>query len=88
MLNPVYTNAFKKDVKLAQKRRLDMALLKRVVEEILSGRPLASKHKNHRLSGNWNHHWECHLSPDWLLIYKLQGDDAVFERTGSHADLF
>ena len=88
MLNPVYTNAFKKDVRPAQKRRLDMAVLKRVIEEILSGKPLTAKHKNHRRTGNWNHHWECHLSPDWLLLYKLQGDDVVFERTGSHADRF
>ena len=88
MQNPVYTYAFKKDVKLAQKRRPDMVLLKRVVEEILSGKPLAAKHKNHRLTGSWNHHWECHLSPDWLLIYKFQGDDSVVERTSSHADLF
>lgn len=88
MLNPVYTNAFKKDIKLVKKRHLDTAVLKTVMTDLIEQKPLAPKHRNHKLTGNWKDHWECHLAPDWLLIYKLAGEDVIFERTGSHADLF
>lgn len=88
MLNPVYTTAFKKDVKLIKKRHLDSALLKSVMTDIIEQRPLAAKLRNHKLTGNWKDHWECHVAPDWLLIYKLVGEDVIFERTGSHSDLF
>lgn len=88
MLNPVYTTAFKKDVKLIKKRHLDSALLKSVMTHIIEQRPLATKLRNHKLTGNWKDHWECHVAPDWLLIYKLVGEDVIFERTGSHSDLF
>lgn len=88
MLNPVYTTAFKKDVKLIKTRHLDSALLKSVMTDIIEQRPLAAKLRNHKLMGNWKDHWECHVAPDWLLIYKLVGEDVIFERTGSHSDLF
>jgi mRNA interferase YafQ len=88
MLNPVYTNAFKKDAKLAKKRNLDTAVLKLVMTALIEQKPLAAKYRNHKLTGNWKDHWECHVAPDWLLIYKLVGEDVIFERTGSHADLF
>ena len=88
MLNPVYTNAFKKDVKLAKKRNLDMTALRFVMTEIAQEKSLEARYRNHKLTGNWKEHWECHISPDWLLIYKLIGEDVIFERTGSHADLF
>lgn len=88
MLNPVYTTAFKKDVKLIKKRHLDSDFLKSVMTDIMAEKPLAAKHRNHKLTGSWKDHWECHIAPDWLLIYKLAGDDVIFERTGSHSDLF
>lgn len=88
MLNPVYTTAFKKDVKLIKKRHLDSALLKSVMTDIIEQRPLTTKLRNHKLTGNWKDHWECHVAPDWLIIYKLVGEDVIFERTGSHSDLF
>ena len=88
MLNSVYTNAFKKDAKLAKKRNLDTAVLKLVMTALIEQKPLAAKYRNHKLTGNWKDHWECHVAPDWLLIYKLVGEDVIFERTGSHADLF
>ena len=56
--------------------------------DIIEEKPLAAKLRNHKLTGNWKDHWECHIAPDWLLIYKLSGEDVIFERTGSHADLF
>ena len=55
---------------------------------LIAETPLAAKHRNHRLVGNWNGRMECHVSPDWLLIYRIDGTDIVFERTGSHSDLF
>ena len=88
MLNPVYLNAFKKDVKLAKKRGLDTEALKLVLALIVEEKPLPDNLRNHKLSGTWNGHWECHISPDWLLIYRISKGDAIFERTGSHADLF
>lgn len=88
MLNPVYTNAFKKDTKLVKKRNLDTTVLKSVMTDIIEQKPLAAKYRNHKLTGNWKDHWECHVAPDWLLIYKLVGEDVIFERTGSHSDLF
>jgi mRNA interferase YafQ len=88
MLNPVYSNTFKKDAKLAKKRHLDLDILRFVLSEIAYERALPGKYRNHKLTGNWKDHWECHLAPDWLLIYKLDGEDVIFERTGTHADLF
>ena len=88
MLSPFYLNAFKKDVKLAKKRGLDTEALKLVLTLIVKEEPLPDKLRNHKLSGNWNGHWECHISPDWLLIYRISKGDAIFERIGSHADLF
>lgn len=50
--------------------------------------PLDPAQYDHQLKGEWSGHRECHLGPDWLLIYRIDGDDIIFERTGSHADLF
>jgi mRNA interferase YafQ len=49
---------------------------------------LEARFRNHKLSGNYKGRWECHLEPDWLLIYKLTGNEIIFERTGTHSDLF
>lgn len=88
MLNPVYLNSFKKDVKLVKKRGLDTALLSAVMLLIMQEKPLEEKHKNHKLVGNWKSRWDCHIAPDWLLLYRIEGDDVIFERTGRHTDLF
>ena len=84
------TTQFKKDYKLAQKRRLDLDLLKEIVDKLANGEPLDSKHKDHPLSNNWKGHRECHITPDWLLIYRYEEDVLVLTltRTGSHSDLF
>ena len=88
MLNPVYLNSFKKDVKLVKKRGLDTAPLSAVMLLIMQEQPLEEKHKNHKLVGNWKGRWDCHVAPDWLLLYRIEGDDVIFERTGRHTDLF
>jgi mRNA interferase YafQ len=55
---------------------------------LIDGNPLPPRYKDHSLSGDWEHHRDCHIAPDWLLIYKIDGDDLYLVRTGSHADLF
>jgi mRNA interferase YafQ len=83
-----YTGQFKRDVKLAQKRGKDMDKLKRVVGLLLEGSPLPRELGDHPLKGEWKECRDCHLEPDWLLIYSIEGEVVTFERTGSHADIF
>ena len=84
------TTQFKKDYKLAMKRRLAMELLDGIIATLAMGEPLPEKNKDHALTGNWAGHRECHILPDWLLIYRMEGDVLVLTlaRTGSHSDLF
>jgi mRNA interferase YafQ len=84
------TTKFKKDVKLAIKRGLDMNLLNDVVVQLVSDGKLPARYKPHILKGEYKGYWECHIQPDWLLIWKQ--DDAIklvsLTRTGAHSDLF
>lgn len=88
MLKPEYTNKFKKDLKTVEKRNLDIELLKDIIKKLCFEEPLPAKNKDHNLSGDWSGCRECHISPDWLLIYQVGNGIIVFERTGSHSDLF
>ena len=83
------TSQFKKDYKLAMKRNLDISLLKEVVVLLSMGEKLPEKYRDHALAGNWIGHRECHILPDWLLIYRMENDILVLtlSRTGSHSDL-
>lgn len=85
-----HTTQFKKDYKLAQKRHLNISLLKEVVKTLANGEALDEKYRDHALSGNWRGHRECHITPDWLLIYRYDDDVLVLTltRTGTHSDLF
>ena len=84
------TSAFKKDYKRIKKRGLDLSKLHRAVELLANGEPLPESMRDHALTGNWDQHRECHLAPDWLLIYQIYENVLILEltRTGSHADLF
>ena len=86
----VWTTQFKKDYKLALKRRLDIALLDDIIRALSRGDTLPEKNKDHPLSGNWTGHRECHILPDWLLIYRIDDDVLVLTlvRNGTHSDLF
>ncbi len=86
----VLTNKFKKSLKLAKKRGLDIGLLDSVVDKLLQGVPLEEKFKDHELKGNYKGFRECHIQPDWLLVYLLEDDILVLTLvdTGTHADLF
>lgn len=81
---------FKKNYKLARKRGLNVALLKDIIFKLANGIPLEEKHKDHALNGQWNGFRECHIQPDWLLIYLIEDDilTLTLVDTGTHADLF
>lgn len=84
------TTQFKKDYKRAMKRGLKIELLEKVVELLAMGEVLPEKNRDHELSGNWGGHRECHIQPDWLLVYRIEDDVLVLTlaRTGTHSDLF
>ena len=81
---------FKRDIKLAKKRHLDMSILKNVVNKLSEGKKLEPKYRDHSLTGEYAGYRECHLQPDWLLVYKIVDDTLtlVLARTGTHSDLF
>jgi mRNA interferase YafQ len=83
-----YGSHFRKDSKLAARRGLDMGLIRKVMENLENEILLDEKYKNHALTGGYTGHFECHIQPDWLLIYQLTKTSVIFVRTGSHADLF
>ena len=86
----ILTGKFKKSSKLAKKRGLDIGLMENVVDTLLQGLPLDEKYRDHELKGKYKGFRECHIQPDWLLIY-LQEDDILtltLVDTGTHADLF
>lgn len=82
------TSRFLKDLKLAKKRGYDLDKLEAIVDLLQGQSPLPPKNKDHTLTGEWNHHRECHIQPDWLLIYRIEATFLILERTGTHADLF
>ena len=88
MLTPIRTTQFKRDVKLATKRGKNLSKLKTVMMKLVNEEPLEMKYKDHKLSGNYSNHRECHVEPDWLLIYRLEDEEIHFVRTGTHSDLF
>ncbi len=84
------TTQFKKDYKLAMKRGLKINLLEDIIAALAIDEPLPEKNKDHALTGNWVGHRECHILPDWLLVYRIEDDVLVLTlaRTGTHSDLF
>lgn len=81
---------FKKDYSLAQKRGYNITKLTEVVKMLANGETLPAKYKDHPLTGNFAGRRECHIEPDWLLVYEIYDDDLILYlfRTGSHSDLF
>lgn len=88
MLTPVYTRQFEKDINRIKKRGKNLEKIKIIISTLLQGLPLDPIHKDHKLIGNYLGRRECHIESDWLLIYKIEEDRIIFERTGSHSDLF
>jgi mRNA interferase YafQ len=88
MLRQKTSNRFDKEVKLQIKRGKDIEKLIAVMDSIIEEKPLDKKHRDHPLSGNWVKYRDCHIEPDWLLIYKVENGEVHFERTDTHADIF
>ena len=86
----VWTSQFKREYKIAKKRGLEMALLNEIVEKLANHEDLTPNNRDHALTGSYRGFRECHIQPDWLLIYKIEDDILVLtlSRTGSHTDLF
>ena len=90
MLIPVYYGSFKKDRKLMKKQNKDMNKLAEVMSILINEHPLLPKYKNHPLHGEYKNWWECHIEPDWLLVYRIDEPNrqVIFFRTGSHSELY
>ena len=88
MLTPVLGTRFRRDVKRLEKRGRDLSKLRSLIAMLVSGDPLPARFLDHPLSGDWKQHRDCHIEPDWLLLYKIDGNELYLIRTGSHADLF
>ncbi len=88
MLTFVRTNQFKKDYKRMRKRGNDISKLVEIITMLASGEELPQKNKDHSLMGVFRDCRECHIEPDWLLIYQTTGEELILIRTGTHADLF
>lgn len=86
----IWTSKFKKDYKTAMKRNLDINLLDDVIRILASGESLPEKCSDHSLNGNFKGYRECHIQPDWLLVYSIDDNDLVLvlTRTGTHSDIF
>lgn len=86
----ILTGKFKKSLKLAKKRGLDISLMENVIDTLQQGLPLDEKYRDHELKGTYKGFRECHIQPDWLLIYLLENDilTLTLVDTGTHADLF
>jgi len=87
-LNLIYTAQFKKDFKRVSSQGKDISKLETVIETLLSGNKLDPHYKDHSLVGKWKNHRDCHIEPDWILIYRLTYESLTLERTGSHSELF
>ncbi|MDU2063395.1 MAG: type II toxin-antitoxin system YafQ family toxin [Sporomusaceae bacterium] len=87
-LTPIYTKKFAKDVDLAKRRGKDTEKLKKVMTALIHQLPLEPSYRDHLLTGNYRGRRECHIESDWLLIYQSDEESIIFERTGTHSDLF
>ena len=90
MLTIKYETTFKRDFKRIVKRGYNVRLLEEVIEILANGETLPEKYKDHSLNGDYSDCRECHITPDWLLIYKINDDELILylTRTGTHSDLF
>lgn len=83
-----YTTQFKKDYKKIKKQNKDLVKIRVVIKTLADQQILEPKYKDHQLSGNWKDHRDCHIEPDWILIYQIVDNGLILERTGTHSELF
>ena len=84
----LYTSQFKKDYKRIKKQNKDLSKLQTLIEKLAGGERLEAKYKDHGLTGSLSGYRDCHLEPDWLIIYKLNNDNLILLRMGTHSELF
>lgn len=82
------TRQFARDIKRMRKRGKQLSKLKTIVTKLAHGETLESRHRDHALSNNWQNSRDCHIEPDWILIYTIDEESFRLERTGTHSDLF
>ena len=88
-MNAIFqTRQFKRDLKRIKKRGKDLSKLKAIVSTLANSQMLEARHRDHALGGNWLGSRDCHIEPDWVLIYRLDNGSLFLERTGTHSDLF
>ena len=87
MLRYTTTTRFERDLNLQYKQGKEIAKLYDVMKQLIAEQPLEKKYRNHKLRGSYQGHWECHIEPDWLLIYYKTSTEITFVRTGSHSHL-
>jgi len=87
-LRLIYSSQFKKDFKRIQSQGKNISQLEIIIETLLKKQQLEPKYRDHKLVGKWKNYRDCHIEPDWLLIYRLTEEALFLERTGSHAELF
>ncbi|HUZ12312.1 MAG TPA: type II toxin-antitoxin system YafQ family toxin [Caulobacteraceae bacterium] len=88
MLTPVISGRFKKDVKRLEKRKKDMRKLAAALNLLMEQKPLPDAYDDHPLKGAWSGFRDLHVAPDWLVLYRVEGDELQLARTGTHSDLF
>ena len=88
MLTPVRSGQFKRDVKRAEKRGKGLDKLRTLLLMLIEEKPLPEKYRDHPLKGQWSGYRDAHIEPDWLLIYRVVGEELQLTRTGTHSDLF
>jgi len=88
MLAPAYTKRFAKDLKKMTKRGRALKKIKQIIKTLVNEKYLDAKHENYKLIGSYKGLRECHIKPDWLLIYKKIGSEIIFERTGKYSDIY
>jgi mRNA interferase YafQ len=79
---------FRRDIKRMIRQGVDLALLETIIETLVAQAVLHERHRDHALIGNWKGYRECHIEPNWLLIYRIADDELELVRTGSHSELF
>lgn len=82
------TTAFERDLRRVEKQGKDLDKLEAVVDLLQAQKPLPARCRPHPLRGDWSEHWDCHVEPDWLLLYRVTATQLILVRTGSHAELF
>ena len=88
MRTPVHTGQFRRDTSRAKRRGKDMSKLRDVLSLLIAAEPLPPRQNDHPLTDEWGGYRDCHIGPDWLLLYKIDGNDLILARTGTDADLF